>query len=177
MKITKTELKEMIREALREELTSHRKLKEHHYPELEDWFCDECDEKMDYERMNPVSVDDEELLVCDKCYDKLKAAGKLEESKSELPDSAYVLKAADDTGECFLNIDLSADYVDFSPVDSISELTKISYSCTKNEAIAYAKEAYNLTIRDWSGEVSVLKVINFRDAYLGTAKPKYTKIY
>jgi hypothetical protein len=44
-KITKAELKNMIKEALREEL-SKSMLKEHHYPEREDWFCDSCYDRL-----------------------------------------------------------------------------------------------------------------------------------
>ena len=81
MKITKSELKDMIREALREELNNRPKLKESHYPDREDWFCDKCEKKMDYDHMIPVTVDEEELLVCDKCYKQMLDAGIIEPSE------------------------------------------------------------------------------------------------
>jgi hypothetical protein len=101
----------------------------------------------------------------------------INDSTKTLPDIAYVLKAKDSLGEGFLNIDLSTEQADFSLVASLDKLTEISYSCSKNEAIKYAKEAFNLTIWDWDGTVSVLEVSNFKDAYLGKADPDYTEIY
>ena len=57
-----------------------RSLSEHHHPELEDWFCDECGEKMNYDLMFPHQNEDgDEELICDKCHDKL--------TSTELPES------------------------------------------------------------------------------------------
>jgi hypothetical protein len=55
-------------------------LVEHHHPELEDWYCDECGKKMDYETMQPYYNDeyDQEELICLDCQAKLRRAGLFE---------------------------------------------------------------------------------------------------
>jgi hypothetical protein len=77
MKITKTELKEMIRECLREEL-SKQGLTEHHYPELEPIECENCGRIVgeDEYRLHTDEYD-QEIIVCPACADALESSAAL----------------------------------------------------------------------------------------------------
>lgn len=89
MKITKTELKEMIREVLKEEL-SRASLKEHHYPELEPIECENCGKIVgeDEYRLHTDEYD-QEIIVCPACAEILEASSDvLDVSASEVDDLA-----------------------------------------------------------------------------------------
>jgi hypothetical protein len=87
MKITKSELKTMIREVLREEL-SRNQLKEHHYPELEPIECENCGRIVgeDEYRLHTNEYD-EEIIVCPTCAELLENS-TLDVSASEVDDLA-----------------------------------------------------------------------------------------
>lgn len=89
MKITKIELKEMIREVLKEEL-SRSALKEHHYPELEPIECENCGKIVgeDEYRLHTDEYD-QEIIVCPECAEILETSSDvLDVSASEVDDLA-----------------------------------------------------------------------------------------
>jgi hypothetical protein len=116
-------------------------------------------------------------MIREMLHEELKSEKYLRESAEALPETAYVLAAKDSVGECFLSIVQSNHDIDFKPVDSINALTPESYSCTRQEAIKYAEEAYNVTHWNWDGTVSVLAVTNFKEAYLNDIEPECIEIY
>ena len=193
MKIKKSELKELIREALREELANKqlKRLNESLESDIiAEFECEECgyvfSERYAYDyfedEVDLESVVETGDMDCPECGGHAICGGysyvnSIKEQSNTLPNNAYVLKAKDAAGEGFLNINLSSGVADFDFVDSLPELTETSYSSAEDEAIAYADEAFNLTMRDWDGAVSVLKISNFKDAYLGNTAPRYTEIY
>lgn len=135
MKITKSELKQMIREALREELNKNNK----------------------YSRK------------------KLKE-GTLRFEASEVPEQAYVILTDDGpfAKNVFLSYDSDENY--HTTVDYIEDINMFDCHDSVAKAEDRAMDADSGTLGGWPAPMQIIKVTNFRDAYLNGEEPEYTVV-
>ena len=135
MKITKSELKEMIREALREELNNSKK-----YPRK-----------------------------------KLKEDA-LHFEDSEVPEQTYVILTDDGpvARDVFLTWDADEHY--YTTVDYVEDIDMFDCHDSVAKAEARAKDADSGTWGGWPAPMHIIKITNFKDAYLNGEEPEYTVV-
>ena len=135
-KITKSELKEMIREALREELSKNKR----------------------YSRK------------------KIKEDFLPFEDPSEVPEQAYVVLTDDGpfAKDVFLSYDGDENY--YTTVDYVEDIDMFDCHDSVAEAEARAKDADSGTWGGWPAPMHIIKITNFKDAYLNGEEPEYTVV-
>lgn len=96
----------------------------------------------------------------------------LKKSIDIVPDEAYVIKTDDGVGYEDVYLAWSSEIDSYTTVDFIDSIGSGDYNSDINVLVKNAKDADSMTFGGWNSDMRIVKVTNFKDAYLNGAEPE-----